>query len=559
MFEKMFKFIKRRLWLRLLIPVSVIVIVVVFVNLWYNISFQVKSGETQLRSQNKMLAQAVEGGMFDALAIGDNDTVRNQFKRLNEKIKDLKVFVYDFNGKISFSTDINAIGREMKTFLDDESKRDVSSLLETGDASDRSFHVSVEDIPFLLENDPILNEERCFHCHGENRKVLGGISVFSSELAVKKAIDSGKLVSILIGLTGLSVIIAFIWLFFHFLVNKKVHMVLSATSNLRQKDFTNIYDIKEGDEINHILARINLVTKDLRQTIKQVVDNSGSIFNSASELSLISEDLNTASTDASQKATTVSAAAEEMSINNQSIATAMEQSTDTLNAIASAIEEMSATVSEIAQNVSASKQITEQVVQGFEIISQVVEELGERANDVDLVTDEIRSIAEQVSMLALNAKIEAARAGDAGKGFAVVAQEITDLANETNKSTLEADVKLRWIKEKSKEVTQKVTGLTAIVKESDDAISSISAAVEEQNATTREIAKNINDVSDEISDVNMNVTQGAGVAAQIAKEITLVEEGSRQVQESSNKLNDNAMALSAMAENFMELMKKFKV
>ncbi|MCD4675028.1 MAG: hypothetical protein K8S18_03410 [Desulfobacula sp.] len=559
MFEKLVKLVNSRLWLRLLIPVSLIVIVVVFTNLWYNISFQVKSGETQLKAQNQMLARAVESGMFDALAIGDNDTVRIQFKRLNEQIKDLKVFVYDFNGIVSFSTDINAMGKKINNYLNDDSQKDISAMLGSGQASDRSFHVSFDGTSFLLENDPILNEQRCFHCHGEKRKVLGGISVFSSEMAVKQAVANGRTISIIIGLAGLGVIILFIWFFFHFLVNKKIHMVLDATSNMRQKDFTHTYDVKEGDEINHILARINLVAQNLRKTIKQVAENSDTISVSASDLSLISENLSTASTDASQKATTVSAAAEEMSINNQSIATSMEQSTDTLNAIASAIEEMSATVGEIAQNVASSKEITQQVAEGFKVISQVVAELGERANDVDIVTDEIRSISEQVSMLALNAKIEAARAGEAGKGFAVVAQEITELASETNESTLQADEKLKWIKEKSEEVTQKVDGLTAIVKESDEAISSISAAVEEQNVTTREIAKNINDVSAEISDVNNNVNDGANVAAQIAKEITIVEDGSKQVQESSNKLNDNAMALSTMAENFMELMKKFKV
>lgn len=559
MFGKINKIVGSRLWLKLLIPVSVIVIGVLSITLWYNVAFQSKCGQMQLENQNQMLASAVEGGMFDALAIGNNDAVRIQFKRLSERLKDLKVFVYDFKGVVSFSTDIDSVGKKMDNYMNDDSKKDIVSMLEKGKASGQSFHVSFDGDPFLLENDPILNEARCFHCHGQKRKVLGGISVFSSEMMVRDSINNGKKVSGLIGVAALAAIILFIWLFFHFLVNKKIHMVLEAAANLRQKDFTRTYETKGRDEINHILARINLAIKDLRATMKQVVDNSGTISHSASELTLISEDLDSASTDTSEKAASVSSAAEEMSINNQSISKSMVQSTGNMTAIASAIEEMSATVSEISQSVNASKDITQKVVEEFGTINQVVAELGKRANDVDIVTDEIRSIAEQVSMLALNAKIEAARAGDAGKGFAVVAQEITELASETNESTLKADEKLRWIKDKTRQVTQKVEGLTAIVRESDEAISSISAAVEQQDATTREIAKNITNMSSEISGVNHNVTEGAEASAEIAKKINDVEDGSRQVQKNSHKLNDSAMKLSAMAENFMELMKKFKI
>ncbi|OGR28688.1 MAG: hypothetical protein A2277_18690 [Desulfobacterales bacterium RIFOXYA12_FULL_46_15] len=559
MFGTFIDFIKQRLWLRVLIPLSIIVMAVVAANLGYNMVNQTKFGETQLNSQNRMLALAVEGGMFDALSIGDNDTVRAQFKRLGEQITDLKVFVYDFQGLVSFCTDNRSVGKKIQEIFDDASNRDIAEMLEKGKTSEKSFHIFMEGKPFLLENNPILNDKRCFHCHGENRKVLGGITVISSESGIFKAVSSARQVSLFIGILGLAVIILFIWLFFHFLVNKKVRMVMDATHDMRRKDFSKIYEIKKGDEINHILARINLVNQDLRQTFRQFSDNSDTIFHSASDLNLISGDLNAASTDTSQKATAVSAAAEEMSSNNKSIAVSMEQATDSLNAVASAIEEMSATVSEIARNVGATKEITEQVAMGFHMIMDIVNELGKRANDVDLVTDEIRAISEQVGMLALNAKIEAARAGAAGKGFAVVAQEITELATETNKSTLEADEKLRWIKEKSKEVVEKVAGLTAIVKESDDAISSISAAVEEQNVTTREIAKNLSNVSSEISEVSTNVSQGAVVAAEIAKDITLVEEGARKVQASSSQLNDNAASLSSMAENFMELIKKFKI
>ena len=559
MFKNLFSLINSRLWLRILIPVSLSVILVMFLTIWYNISFQSRLGTDQLTTQNKIMARAVEGGMFDALAVGDNDTVRTQFKRLNEKIKDLKVFVYDFNGIISFSSEINSVGKPIKNYIGEGADKDLVSMLETGKASGASFHLALEGEDFVMESEPILNEARCFHCHGQKRNVLGGISVFSSMESMNKSIQKGKNTSILIGVAGLCAIILFVWLFFHFLVNKKIKLVLDATSRMREKDFTHEYEIERGDEVNHILAKINLVTQELRQTIKHIVDNSGTIFSSANQLSQIADNLNVSSQEASEMTSSVSAAAEEMNVGNQSIASAMEEATQALNVIAAAVDEMSATVSEIAKGSAESKQITEQVVDAFDSILLAVEELGSRANDVDQVTDEIRSISEQVSMLALNAKIEAARAGEAGKGFAVVAHEITDLATDTSRSTIEADEKLVWIKTTSKELIEKVGGLADLVKNSDDAISGIAAAVEEQNVTTLEIAKNINEVSDQISQVNQNVNQSAQVASEIAQDITRVQDVSVRLQENSGSVNENASALSQMAEKFLALMKQFKV
>jgi len=559
MFNKLFNLINRRLWLKILIPVSLSVILVMSVTIWYNILFQNRLGTDQLANQNKIMAQAVEGGMFDALAIGDNDTVRTQFKHLNEKLKGFKVFVYDFNGIVSFSSDINSVGKPIKNYLAEESDKDLSAMLETGKASNVSFPVTLEGETFAMENDPILNESRCFHCHGPNRAVLGGISVFSSMTAMNKSIQKGKYTSILIGVTGLCLLILLVWMFFHFLVNKKIMLVLEATSRMREKDFTHEYTIEKGDEVNYILAKINVVTQELRQTIQQIVENSGTISSSSNQLKGIADELNGSSQEASEMTGSVSAAAEEMSVGNQSIAAAMEDATQSLNAIAAAVDEMSATVSEIAKGSAESKQTIDKVVGAFDSILLAVTELGSRANEVDEVTDQIRAISEQVSMLALNAKIEAARAGEAGKGFAVVAHEITDLAADTSRSTLEADEKLAWIKTTTNELIERVKGLAGLVQNSDEAISSIAAAVEEQNVTTLEIAKSINEVSGQISQVNDSVNQGAQVATEIARDITRVQDVTVQVQKNSGILNENASALSLMAEKFLTLIKQFKV
>jgi len=559
MFKSLFTLINRRLWIKVLIPVSLTVILVMACSLWYNLAFQNQFGRNQLNIQNDVLAQAVEGGMFDALAIGDNDTVRVQFKRLSKKIKNLKVYVYDFNKTVSFSTDADAVGKSMDAYTNDSARDDIKARLDSGKPSGNSLELTLDGVDYIINNEPILNEEKCFHCHGSKRQVIGGISVLSSMTDMQTSIAQGKKTSILISLTGLCLIIFLVWMFFFFIVNKKVILVLKAAERLRKKDFTHEDQVGLGDEINHILNRFNKVTRELKTTIRHIVENSQFLAQSSNHMRGIADALDHSSVDASQRAAQVSAAAEEMSTNNTAMSCAMEEAANTMNALASAVEEMSSTVSEISTNSANSKSVTDEVVSGFETVLATVKDLGVRADDVDGVTNEIRSISEQVSLLALNAKIEAARAGDAGKGFAVVAQEITELAADTSQSTIEADEKLSGIKVMVQEMILQVSGLSGKIKESDHAISGIAAAVEEQNVTTLEIAKSINDVNSKISDVNLRVTQGAEAAGDIARDIAGVEVGSSKVRQESQSLNSSAGDLAKMAKEFTDLMKQFKI
>jgi methyl-accepting chemotaxis protein len=559
MFTKILRVFNSRLWIKIMLPVFVIVSLVIGISIGFNISFQQKLGIQQLAFHNKTLAHVVEGSMFDALAVGDNDTVRLQFERFHRNIPDIKMFVYDFNGKISFATDINSVGNPIDDYIGAGSASAVNRMLKTGEDSDQPFYSMSGATSYIADHQVIKNEAGCYHCHGSTNQILGGISILSPETEIRAGINKGRTINVLIGGIGLVLIILFIWLFFHFFVNSKVILIMDAVARMRQGDFSRDTDIGQGDEMNHILARINMVNQELRTALGQVKDGSQSMLTSASELDSISDTLGRASTDTAQKTSALSTAAEEMSINNRAISEAMNQSASSINTIASAIEEMSSTVNEIAQNVNSSKEITTNVVAEFSQIEKTVYELGRKADDVDEVTNEIRSIAEQVSMLALNAKIEAARAGEAGKGFAVVAQEITALALDTNQATLDADKTLLYIKQVIKDTIDKVQKMTRIIQQADESMSSISAAVEEQNVTTREISQNIGSVSNDIAEVNSSVTQGAQVANDIAKDIALVENDTRNVQDNSSKLNVHAGELSKMAEGFRELLRKFTI
>ena len=555
----MISFIKNRLWLHLMVWISGVVMVVLVAVIYSNIISQKNLAEHQMGLQNIMLAGAVEGGVFDALASGNNDVVRDQFKRLHKILPNLKVFVYDYNGKISFSTEADAVGAQVKSIIGDVPSKAVETMMAMNRNDDKILHTWFEDEQFGLINRVIPNEETCFHCHGSSRVVLGGISVCSFEEEILASIVATRNTSILLGLAGIAGIIALVWFLFHTLVNKKISILFKATRKLRQGDFTGTIDVKGNDQMSRILSRINLVNENLRTIISHVMDESTSLSKASTGLDAISKHLLETSNNTSANAHTVSAAAEELSSNLDSIAASMDQTASNVNMVASASEEMNSTVNEISKNAGVAQSIISKAVNEFTQVGEVVDELGAAASEVDVVTDEIRAIAEQVALLALNAKIEAARAGEAGKGFAVVAQEITELAAKSGSSALKVDERLQWIQDKARNTASGIKQLTTTIMASDDAVSAIAAAVEGQAITTGEIADRISQVALGVGTINDNVTHGAIAARDVAKEIVGIDHAAETMDANSRDVNEKALSLSEMADNFQEMMKKFTV
>lgn len=552
-------FIKSRLWLHLMVWISGVVTAVLALVIFSGLLSQKDLSSHQMVLQNTMLAGVVQGGMFDALATGDNDVVRAQFQRLHDTLPKLKVFVYDFNGKISFSTENGTVGEPVQSILGDGAAGAVETMMAENRDDDQSVHARFNDERFGVANRVIPNETRCFHCHGRSRAVLGGISVCSSEEDTLAAIDASRNRSILIGFGGVVGTIVMIWFLFNTLVNRKIALMFKATEKLREGDFTWKIDVNGRDEVSHILSRINLVNQDLSTIISHVINESTSLSEASTGLNAISRELLETSGDTSAKSHAVSAAAEELSSTLNAIAAYVEQAASNVNIVASASEEMTSTVNEISKNTGIAKSIIAKTVTGFAQVGEVVDELGTAANEVDMVTDEIRAISDQVALLALNAKIEAARAGEAGKGFAVVAQEITDLAAETGRSTLTVDEKLRWMKAKAANTVTGIKTLTTTVNESDAAVAAIAAAVEEQAITTQEIANNIAQVAEGFANVNDNVSQGAVAAQGVAKEIVVIDESAGTMDANSREVNASASSLSRVADELQEMMKKFTV
>jgi uncharacterized protein YoxC len=162
---------------------------------------------------------------------------------------------------------------------------------------------------------------------------------------------------------------------------------------------------------------------------------------------------------------------------------------------AAAVEEMSASVQEIANSATQAVTVAREAVTAASTASDRVAQLDLSSQEIGVVVKLITSIAEQTNLLALNATIEAARAGEAGKGFAVVASEVKELARETADATQRITQMIDTLQEDSSHVTAALTAITDLIHQISDAQTSIAGAVEEQSATTNEISRSVNDVA----------------------------------------------------------------
>jgi methyl-accepting chemotaxis protein len=204
-------------------------------------------------------------------------------------------------------------------------------------------------------------------------------------------------------------------------------------------------------------------------------------------------------------AQSMSATADQSSALVTTVATAAEQTSANVQTVSSGTEELSSSIEEIGRQVVTSAEIARKAVEDAGATDATMQGLADNAARISVVVDLIQTIASQTNLLALNATIEAARAGEAGRGFAVVASEVKSLASQTAKATEEIRSQIASMQSVTTSAVGAIQGIGRIIGEINDVTTTIAAAVEEQGAATREIARNIQHAAGGTSEVSSNI------------------------------------------------------
>jgi len=204
-------------------------------------------------------------------------------------------------------------------------------------------------------------------------------------------------------------------------------------------------------------------------------------------------------------------------------ASASAETTQRVRLTVAATEELSGSIDEIGRQAQRGLDLARSSVQEADRTRQVIHSLNEAAERIGSVVSLISTIAEQTNLLALNATIEAARAGAAGRGFAVVAQEVKALANETSRATQDITTQVTAVQEATRRSVEAIGLIARSIDSVAEVATGIAAAVEEQNATTREIASSVQVAADNTARSSVeidSVREAASRDAEALGEIT---------------------------------------
>ncbi len=308
---------------------------------------------------------------------------------------------------------------------------------------------------------------------------------------------------------------------------------------IAKKDLTERIVVIGKDEAAAMLSALHQMQENLRQTIGHIADSSNQLASAAEEMASVTEEssrgLVRQNDEVNQAATAVtemSAAVDEVARNAAEAADAS-QRTHALT---------SAGIDNVARTLKAIQDLTQNVGN----TSGQVQQLSARAQDISKVVEVIRAIAEQTNLLALNAAIEAARAGEQGRGFAVVADEVRALAHRTQQSTQEIEQMIGGIQNDSVQAVramehsqQMASDSTAVAQNADSSLQQIAEAItlinerniliataaEEQAQVAREIDRNI--IS--IRELSTQSADGASQTAMASGEVSKLAVGLNRV------------------------------
>ncbi|HEX9078593.1 MAG TPA: HAMP domain-containing methyl-accepting chemotaxis protein, partial [Desulfuromonadaceae bacterium] len=486
-------------------------------SLWLSID----STFRQQKQASQGVASVIRKTIEEFMMKGERDAVVRYIEQLRQDKVVIDLAIYGEDGK-----------------LPGGKSAAVPAVLESF-ASGKPSHTNGESngVHTLTSIIPLPNAERCKTCHG-NAKYNGAIMLTTS---LEDGYDSAKrlvLLLLAVGAVCFLLIVGGMYLFFRVTIIKNIVNVSKSIHALSESggDLTVSLPVKSSDEIGILTQGVNNLISRLRTIMSEIYGQAGHVAITSCSTIVSIERLAASIFESKELSASVAVASEEMTATLNDVAATTAKASALSQRVDDSAKDGRCVVDETAGSI-------DQIKAGVDETLGVMNRLEHSSGQIGEIIGLIEDVADQTNLLALNAAIEAARAGEAGRGFAVVADEVKNLSGKTSASTqqiatiikaIQKDIReaVKSIEAEKERVEQgvvnsgrasdQISTILNLASESADMINSIAIATEEQSATTADIASKIYQVSETSNEIQVQMEKSLttfGELSQTAEKI----------------------------------------
>lgn len=373
----------------------------------------------------------------------------------------------------------------------------------------------------------------------KDNKVIGRYDVVFSKAQMQAVLRQEVTSALIIVMLVLVSCLGAVFLLSRKLIVNPVQDVSQSLSDIAAGggDLRRRLDIHNGDEISELAENFNRVMEQISSIIRNVVVVTKQVGANVDVMSKATDDTVTSTSQQLREIEQIAAALNELSASAQEVARSAGETAKRTKKASQAAEEGT---KEMASSKATINRLTNQI----EATAGKIQVLRDSSDNIGSVMEVIRSIAEQTNLLALNAAIEAARAGEQGRGFAVVADEVRSLAQKTQKSTEEIESIITQLQKAADEAHQSMNTSTESVKETIDTSSRV-------ENTLNFIRENI----DTVNDMNHHIATASEEQSSVANEVSRIISA---IYSLSEKVSGNASIVSKSASELEQESRELK-
>jgi methyl-accepting chemotaxis protein len=484
-----------------------------------------------LQKKNSINAANIIADDIRNVMLSDNAKLADEkIKEVTEHKQALSLTIFDEKGKERGG------GSKDNPFV---AKVLQSGQTEINEKSDNDTHI-------LETYLPLANEERCLKCHDKDVKMLGVLKLNSSIEQAYEATKNSSFFLVMWGLAALIVTIVSLTIVLKLTVTRKLNNFVAKITDLSQGDcdLTKRLEISGNDELSEANRQFNHFVETLDTLISQTARTAVNVAASAGSIQTYSKNMTKGVEDAAVQAASVATAIEEMSATSGDIA-------QNCSMAAESSQHSNKLASEGASVIQATVDGMTRIAERVKSTATVIESLGSRSDQIGTIIGTIEDIADQTNLLALNAAIEAARAGEQGRGFAVVADEVRALAERTTRATREIGEMIKAIQKETKiAVTTMDEGVVEVARGTEDAARSGEAL--------QGILHQIREVTNQINQIATAAEEQTATTSEISSNILNITDAFTKTAQSSQETSKDAGKLSKLSEDLEETVKRFK-